>query len=161
MSALLTRYYGLETQLNTYTSTYEEDGESVTIATAADGQRALSDLKAQVAKGNPVITTVNAQTIWAAVNGGNTGNTEPGIPDYQASNHAVVVIGIDEQKGIVYLNDSGPAFQSETNPDGSLKYPNGEPVTIGAFMSSWQTNSYTSLVVSLAEEAQKDDVNAA
>jgi hypothetical protein len=151
LAALLTRYYDVNTQLTRYSTSVEVDGETTQVSTAADGQRALFDVKAALAKGSAVIATVNAQTVWAAVNGGNTGNTEPEIPDYQENNHAVVVIGIDERKGIVFLNDSGPSFQAEKDEDGNLKYPNGEPVTIGAFMSAWQTNAYQTLVITLPQ----------
>jgi hypothetical protein len=144
---LLEKYYNVNATFKKYTTPAEINGLPTSVATQADGQRALLDVEAALAQGNAVIVGVNAQTLWAAVQGSNTDT-----PEFQNPNHGVVVIGVDTQKGIVYLNDSGPDFQGQTmvDKDGNLvkKYPLGEPVTIGAFLSAWQTSSFTTIVVS-------------
>jgi hypothetical protein len=141
----LLKFYGVQSQLQRYETTYiDADGKKVTAATVADGQRAIADLKYQVAQGNPVIVSVNSKTIWDAVKPGQ--NVDPSQPDYLSPDHDVVVIGIDMTNGMVYLNDSGPEYQGEME-NGQLRYPSGEPVPLGAFLSAWQTNSYESLVV--------------
>ena len=152
---LLRKYYDLNAEFTTYSTPAVINGEQTSVATVADGQRALLDVQAALARGEGVIVGVNAQIMWAAVQcttGSCQGGNGPGIPDYQTPNHGVVVIGVDVENGIVYLNDSGPETQGQMvkDKDGNMvkRYPLGEPVTLGAFMSAWQTDSYETIFVS-------------
>lgn len=144
LAAMLKMYYPVDTKNVKYSTSAQVDGKTVEVSTVADGQKALNDLKYQLALGNAVIVGVNSQSIWTAVGE----EEEVTKPDYVSMNHFVVVIGIDLRDGTVYLNDSGPGWQGLNNEDGSLKYPKGLAVPIAAFMSAWQSNFYDTTVVS-------------
>jgi hypothetical protein len=70
---------------------------------------------------------------------------------------------VDTVKGIVYLNDSGSSAQADEvdkvvkDEDGNdvtikvKRFPKGEPITIGAFMSAWSTDNYETIFVSKVE----------
>ena len=144
LAAMLKMYYPVDTKNVRYTTKVQIDGKTVEVATIADGQRALNDLKFELAKGNAPIVFVNSQSIWTAVGE----EEEVTKPDYVSPNHFVVVIGIDVKDGTVYLNDSGPGWQGLKEEDGSLKYPKGLAVPLAAFMTAWQSNLYDVTVVS-------------
>jgi hypothetical protein len=66
------------------------------------------------------------------------GETDPndGTALDDGANHALVVIGVDEGAGLVYLNDSG-------HPSGS-----GETLTIAQFEDAWADSQYEMIVTS-------------
>jgi hypothetical protein len=82
----------------------------------------MSELESRLDGGYGVIAFVNAETIWG----------EPG--DTSEPDHALVVAGIDETKGVVYLSDPG-------NPDGNV-----EAVPISTFESAWDASGDSMLV---------------
>jgi Peptidase_C39 like family len=89
----------------------------------------LDDLAEKLAQGEKVIVGVNAETIWQGDNSESLTNY-PGIPG-QSANHAVQVIGIDNEdpdNPKVILNDPGT--------------PNGQALTVPVeqFMNAWQAS---------------------
>ncbi len=65
----------------------------------------LTDLEHYLDQGRPVVLGVNAETIW-----GESGNTT-------TADHALLVSGIDEERGVVILSDPGnPQGDEETVP---------------------------------------------
>ncbi|BBX04147.1 hypothetical protein BST36_17935 [Mycolicibacterium moriokaense] len=76
----------------------------------------MGALEGVLRDGGAVIVNLNAETIWDADG------------DRTASDHAVVVTGVDTDNGVVHLNDSGPE-------DGA-----DEQVSIDTFTAAWQTS---------------------
>jgi hypothetical protein len=74
-------------------------------------------------EGHKVMAIVNAQTIWGDTDG-----------PFDKANHALVVTGIDTDKGIVHLNDSG-------NPKGR-----DYQVKIATFEKAWATSGQSIVV---------------
>jgi hypothetical protein len=93
---------------------------------------ALNDLMAALATGKATMVAYSVAIVWSEAWGY--------VPDedtsYWSSDHAVVVTEVDLENGFVYVNDSsaGPAGQ-ETG--------RGMKVSLGAFMSGWQTAEYS------------------
>ncbi|WP_233211292.1 Ig-like domain-containing protein, partial [Mycobacterium sp. shizuoka-1] len=111
--------------------TYDEAGNRITGATAADAQIALSDLEAALAAGNATMVTINSNIVWS---------TQPqyqssATPNYTSGNHEAVVIAVDTAKGVVYFNDSGPGYGKDM------------AVPLGAFLNGWQSNDYELTIV--------------
>jgi hypothetical protein len=82
----------------------------------------LKALEQDLANGRKVIAGVNAELIWGDPVEDKDSDGNP------ASNHAVVVTGVDTKKGVVHLNDPG----SEDGQD--------EHVLIDTFVKSWKTS---------------------
>jgi hypothetical protein len=112
--------------------TYDENGNRITGATAADSQIALSDLEAALAAGNATMVTVDANITWST----QAAYQSPATPNYNPALHEAVVTAVDLAKGIVYFNDSGPGYGKDM------------AVPIGAFLNGWQTNDYELTIVS-------------
>lgn len=85
-------------------------------------QSDMSGLEDKLNNGYPVIAFVDAEKIWGTGDDG-------GQPD-----HVVVVAGVDETKGVVYLSDPG-------NPNGNM-----EEVPIDQFDAAWATSDHEMLV---------------
>jgi hypothetical protein len=84
----------------------------------------LDNLVNELKQGNRVIVGLDANEIWvpeASLNPFNNWKSE--LPD---AGHAVWVTGIDEENGVVYMNDSGV-------PDGQ-----GRKVDIDDFLNAWE-----------------------
>jgi hypothetical protein len=79
----------------------------------------MAALKHYLAGGRKVIVEVNGELVWGQPVEAKDKNGEP------ASDHAVVVTGVDAVNGIVHLNDSG----TSTGRD--------ETVPIEVFAKSW------------------------
>ncbi|MGD9618339.1 MAG: hypothetical protein AB7G47_11645 [Mycolicibacterium sp.] len=112
-----------------------DDGER-SPATAKDGQVALRDLQAALARGDAPIVAVNSAVLWTAVP--NQG-AEP-FPNYVDADHAIVVTALDMEKLRISVNDSS-GFR-------------GMVVPYGAFMDGWQSNNFEMIVVSLNNPGQ-------
>ena len=82
----------------------------------------LKALEQDLANGRKVIVGVNAELIWGDPVEDKDSDGNP------ASNHAVVVTGVNTKKGVVHLNDPG----SEDGQD--------ELVPIDTFVKSWNTS---------------------
>lgn len=90
-------------------------------AVKAGAATGVSALEHYLARGRKVIVAVNAELIWREP-------VEDKTPDGRpASNHAVVVTGVDAAAAVVHLNDSG----SEDGRD--------EQVPMDVFVRSWAT----------------------
>ncbi|MGB3486334.1 MAG: Ig-like domain-containing protein, partial [Mycobacterium sp.] len=112
--------------------TFDDDDNPIDLPTAQDGQRAFSAMQAALAQGKAVMAGVNSNTIWSAAD-----NYTPGATaNWTNSDHELVVIAIDMNRGMVYLNDSGSAFGR------AMKVP------VGAFLNAWQANYYEMVIVS-------------
>ncbi|MGI9126287.1 MAG: hypothetical protein ACR2JM_16290, partial [Mycobacterium sp.] len=134
--ALLEKFWNVTAELKTYGT---ENAEGTLSSTEQDGQNALSDLQAALAKNGAATAVVNAETIW---NAARPPDSPPAAtPNYADPNHAVSVVKVDLNSGMVYLNDSGPA------------YGQGERVPLGAFMSAWQGSGYKLTIVKKKEDA--------
>ncbi|MDG4667781.1 C39 family peptidase [Mycobacterium sp. 236(2023)] len=96
---------------------YGVDSTYVDGASLGALENALNDNRA-------VIVTLNAEMIW-----GTDG-------DQTASDHAVVVTGVDTDAGVVHLNDSGPDNGAD------------EQVGIDTFTAAWQTGGNEMVVAS-------------
>lgn len=123
-AAQLLRNHGFDVDYRDYS------GPNDAPATYADGQLALIELEAALARGNGVLVTVNADTIRKAAN-----------PDYVAdeftrADHAVAVIAVDAVNGKVWVNDSGRTWGQ------------GMEVPLGAFMWAWQSGDFTRAIAS-------------
>jgi hypothetical protein len=110
---------------------YDQAGNRITGATAADAQVALADLEAALAAGNATMVTINSPTVWSTQKDYQSSAT----PNYTNPGHEVVVIAVDLPNGKVYLNDSGPLYGQDM------------AVPIGAFLSGWQSNDYELTIV--------------
>ena len=98
------------------------DIKSVSTDSDTNEPTGLKALEQDLANGRKVIAAVNAELIWGdpVEDKDSDGNA--------ASNHAVVVTGVDTKKGVVHLNDPG----SEDGQD--------EQVLIDTFVKSWKTS---------------------
>ena len=103
---------------------------------AAQGQGSISELEQALSNGDQAIAAVDSSTIWNAE--GAESVADPGQAD-----HALVVTGIDEKAGIVYLNDPGRPEGGETH------------VSLAVFEKAWATSG-DSLVVANAGAAQPE-----
>jgi hypothetical protein len=95
------------------------------VATAGGLRTGLPALDQYLDDGRAVIASVNANKIWNE-------------PDDDGGAHAVVVTGVDTDRGVVHLNDSGT--------DGGAD----EQVSIGVFQSAWNDMDQR-MVVTAAE----------
>lgn len=120
---------------NTTWRTFGTVGQPISYA---NGQAALDKLTADLAAGHGVFVAVNARTIWTAVDPVDWG----GKPDIM--NHAVVVLAVDTERGLVYLNDSGVPFGQ------------GMVVPLGAFMWAWGTSSFFSATAEKPVAAEQE-----
>jgi hypothetical protein len=86
-------------------------------------QTGMDALAQYLKDGHKIMAIVNAQTIWGDTKG-----------PYDKANHALVVTGIDTDKGIVHLNDSG-------NPKGR-----DFQVKTATFEKAWATSGQSIVV---------------
>jgi hypothetical protein len=98
------------------------DIKSVSTDSDTNEPTGLNALEQDLANGRKVIAAVNAELIWGDPVEDKDSDGNP------ASNHAVVVTGVDTKKGVVHLNDPG----SEDGQD--------EQVLIDTFVKSWKTS---------------------
>jgi Peptidase_C39 like family len=89
----------------------------------------IEGLKKELAAGNKVIVSLNAELIW---NMPVEAKDEIGNP---TGEHAVVVTGVDTAYGIVHLNDSG--------------HPKGrdEQIPVALFLKAWDTSDELTVVI--------------
>ncbi len=120
------------TAVNTRYGTYDANGNTITAATPADGQRALNDMNAALAQGKAVTVGINNYSLYSSTNP----EFNPG-PDanYNNYNHQIQVLRVDAANGQIWVNDSA-------HQDG------GEQYSLSAFMKSWQVSDYDLTVVS-------------
>ncbi|CPR13136.1 Papain-like cysteine protease AvrRpt2 [Mycobacterium bohemicum DSM 44277] len=96
----------------------DTDDQKASKTGAATG---VSALERYLARGRKVIVAVNAELIWREP-------VEDTTPDGRpASNHAVVVTGVDAAAAVVHLNDSG------------IEDGRDEQVPMDVFVRSWAT----------------------
>jgi len=88
----------------------------------------IQDLKEYLADDVGVAVMVDADEYWGPMYG-----YDPG-PENNAINHIVMVTGIDEDKGVVYINDTG-------TPDGEAM-----EVPIEYFMDAWDDGNNQAIV---------------
>lgn len=108
-----------------------------------DGNQALNGLTAALSQGQGVIVSVHNNTVYNAYI--NTYFSEylrgkvlfPNGEEPVKSNHAVVVLGVDLTKNLVYLNDS--AWQKGQ----------GLPIPLDTFMKAWQYSNYSTVTAEL------------
>ena len=86
-------------------------------------QTGMDSLAEYLKEGHKIMAIVNAQTIWGTTDG-----------PFDKANHALVVTGIDTDKGIVHLNDSG-------NPKGR-----DFQVQMATFEKAWATSGQSIVV---------------
>ncbi|MDX1889308.1 C39 family peptidase [Mycolicibacterium sp. 050158] len=111
-------------------------------ATFANGVLQLEGLKAALAQDKAVMTMVNANTLWAASNFGSDGSS------FTDPNHAIVVIAVDANNGMVTVNDSGPNIGA------------GLQVPMGAFLWGWQSTGFQMIVAQRDEPVNTADAAA-
>ncbi|MEZ5271854.1 MAG: C39 family peptidase [Ilumatobacteraceae bacterium] len=87
----------------------------------------LDDLRASLDAGDDVIIGLDADDLY--------GQGDAPFADDLVSGHAVVITGIDDEAGVVYIND--PGF-----PDGA-----GVAISIEAFEDAWQDADHSMIVV--------------
>jgi hypothetical protein len=137
--AELLRMKGFDVDYRYYSDVEYEKG------TYAQGQQALTDLKADLAEGKGVLVSVNGKTIWTAEKPGPWNGEFFGY-----ANHAIVVVAVDQTRGVVWINDSGLKYQ---------EIGKGAAVPLGAFMYAWAAGGYLTIASSVkpAEEEQAEE----
>lgn len=125
-AVVLLKNHGIIAELSSF------DGDK---ATFANGLLQFEKLKVALAQGKAVMTSVNANTLWAASAFGGDGSS------FTDPNHSIVVIAVDAANGKVTVNDSGL-------PDGRAM-----EVPLGAFLWGWQSTGFDLIVAQLAEPA--------
>lgn len=125
-AVVLLKNHGITAEL----SSFEDDK-----ATFANGLLQFEKLKVALAQGKAVMTSVNANTLWAASAFGGDGSS------FTDPNHSIVVIAVDAANGKVLVNDSG-------TPDGRAM-----EVPLGAFLWGWQSTGFDLIVAQLIEPA--------
>lgn len=125
-AVVLLKNHGITAELSSF------DGDK---ATFANGLLQFEKLKVALAQGKAVMTSVNANTLWAASAFGGDGSS------FTDPNHSIVVIAVDATNGKVMVNDSGL-------PDGRAM-----EVPLGAFLWGWQSTGFDLIVAQLAEPA--------
>lgn len=125
-AVVLLKNHGITAELSSF------DGDK---ATFANGLLQFEKLKVALAQGKAVMTSVNANTLWAASAFGGDGSS------FTDPNHSIVVIAVDATNGKVMVNDSG-------TPDGRAM-----EVPLGAFLWGWQSTGFDLIVAQLAEPA--------
>jgi hypothetical protein len=117
------RHHGEGTTFSDEVTLLEHYGiKSVSTDSDSNEPTGLKALEQDLAAGRKVIAGVNAELVWGDPVEDKDSDGNP------ASNHAVVVTGVDTKKGVVHLNDPG----SEDGKD--------EQVRIAVFMKSWNTS---------------------
>ncbi|TQR82679.1 hypothetical protein D8S82_30800 [Mycobacterium hodleri] len=129
-AVVLLKNHGIIAELSSF------DGNK---ATFANGLLQFEKLKVALAQGKAVMTSVNANTLWAASAFGGDGSS------FTDPNHSIVVIAVDATNGKVMVNDSGL-------PDGRAM-----EVPLGAFLWGWQSTGFDLIVAQLAEPAVTAD----
>ncbi|BBX20491.1 hypothetical protein [Mycolicibacterium duvalii] len=133
-AVLMERYFNVSTTYQKFVS-YDEDGNRIG-ATPDDGERALRELQAALARGEATMVAYPVSIIWTAVT-----DFVPGPEDsYSYADHAAVVTQVDLRRKIVYVNDS-----SMTNDNKSVGQ--GKAIPIGVFMAGWQVADYELITV--------------
>ena len=100
---------------------------------AAEGNGSISDLEQALAGGDRVVAAVDSTTIWDA-EGAET------VADPGQADHALVVTGIDETQGLVYLNDPGRPGGAETT------------VSLAVFEQAWHTSGNAMVVAGVPDD---------
>lgn len=100
----------------------------------------VDDLRAALDAGRNVIVGLDATDLYA----GGGGFTDPGMQ----TGHAVVITGIDDNTGTVYIND--PGF-----PDGA-----GVQISLAAFEDAWADSDHA-MITANPEQSESDDPGAA
>ncbi len=104
---------------------------TMTTYTKSQGDLALANLKTALTT-NSVLVAVNNR-IWAEAIGGSHSARRFGT-----ANHAITVLGINETKDVIYINDSGGTGGK------------GLAVPLDGFMEAWQRGQYLSVSGRLA-----------
>ncbi|WP_431234076.1 C39 family peptidase [Mycolicibacterium psychrotolerans] len=104
---------------------------TMTTFTKSQGDLALASLKSALTT-NSVLVAVNNR-IWAEAIGG-----AHSARRFGTANHAITVLGINETKDVIYINDSGGTGGQ------------GLAVSLDGFMEAWQRGQYLSVSARLA-----------
>lgn len=99
----------------------------------SEGNLALRAMAFALDEKKAVSVGLHGGTIWAAV------ENKPLPVGVSASDHQVVVTGVDFDERVVYVNDSGFAEEGQ-----NMKVP------LDAFMKAWQTDDYETIIAELA-----------
>jgi hypothetical protein len=98
----------------------------------SEGNLALRAMALALDEKKAVSVGLHGGTIWAAV------ENKPLPVGVSASDHQVVVTGVDFDERVVYVNDSGFAEEGQ-----NMKVP------LDAFMKAWQTDDYETIIAEL------------
>ncbi|MBO0681116.1 C39 family peptidase [Mycolicibacterium sp. S2-37] len=98
--------------------------------TKNQGDRALKELTAALDDRGSVIVSIHGQTMYDALFGWDHSPRPPGI---KSGNHAVSVTGVDENRRLVFINDS------------NLK-TGAQPIPLDLFLEVWRTSAYTTVI---------------
>jgi hypothetical protein len=127
---LMEKHYPV-TAVNTVYGTYDANGNRVSAATLADGQRALNDMNAALEQGKAVTIAINN---WSLYSSRPNWSAPRSNLDYTIYNHQIQVLKVDIANGKVWVNDSA----LETG---------GQEFSLSAVMKAWQVSDYDLTVV--------------
>ncbi|MGE2729652.1 hypothetical protein ACQI4F_09240, partial [Mycolicibacterium vaccae] len=134
-AALMEKYFDVTTTYTKY-GQYDENGKFLGNPTLEDGQRALGDLQAALARGEAAVVAYPVSIVWTAVT-----DFEPGPEDsYFVADHAAVVTQVDLKRGLIYVNDSSMTDQGKL-------VGQGKALPIGVFMTGWQAADFELITV--------------
>jgi hypothetical protein len=114
---------------------------TMTTYTSSQGDLALASLETAL-NTSSVFVPVNNR-IWAEAKGGAHSSRRFGL-----ANHAITVLGINETKGVIYINDSGGTGGK------------GLAVPLDKFMEAWQRGQYLSVSAQLATVSTQSSLAA-
>lgn len=108
----------------------------------SDGDWALSNLESALDDGKAVMVSIYQDNLYRQL------YKEPVAPGLRDGNHAIVVLGVNETQGLVYLNDSALTGTGTIKVNGkefAMKSGQGITVSLSAFMSVWQAGGYVTV----------------
>lgn len=110
----------------------------------SDGAWALSNLESALDAGEAVMVSIYQDNLYRQLYG------LPVAPGLRDGNHAIVVLGVNETQGLVYLNDSALTGQGTIRlGDNGKKFPmksgQGITVSLSQFISVWQASRYVTV----------------
>ena len=102
--------------------------------TKNQGQRALRELNAALDDHASVIVSIHAQSLYNGLSRRFLGrDLTPQEPGFKSGNHAISVTGVDENRQLVFVNDSNL-------PTGAY------PIPLDLFLDVWKTSAYTTVI---------------
>jgi hypothetical protein len=100
----------------------------------------MDDLRTMLDSDTPIIIGLDSDDLY--------GQGDAPFSDDLVAGHAVVITGIDDEAGVVYIND--PGF-----PDGA-----GVAISIDAFEDAWADSGHSMIVAEAGDDAGDPDVSA-